>query len=585
MRAPGIAAAAAIALLAAPAAAQAATYTVAAGNGGCGGADTTCESLVAAAGAVAAGDTVTVSPGTYAESPTFAVSNVTITGSVDPPALVTGSITFSGNGANPSVLEKVVVSPSEAASTAVGVTGSAGVAVRDSLLVSSGGIGMTIANGAGNSITRSSIVSGAGAAVLVQPGTAPASLTLDSSILSGGPSGSGLTVRTGIDVAIPGTSADATITARHITVAGSANGIVLDSSAAEGVLTGVGNIAATVSDSLVLGASPTKNFGGLLLIPKNNATLTFTRTDQATAAEALFADPAKRNFRLRADSPALDKAQTTPGDSPTDIDGQPRTNGAASDQGADEFVNTPPKAVLAVKTPAPRSRQPVLFDASGSTDRESGIGGEIVKYRWSFGDGQSAETTTPQTNHTYNGEGSVVATLSVVDKQGAASEAASATLKVVDGSGPAVTITKPFNKQKLKRLRTTTKTVTRAGRKTRVRRIGLTPIAIAGTATGKSGVKGVLITVEKLGNAKPTAKSKCTWLDPRKGLIKRACVKPVLIKPALRRGKWRYNPLKKLKKGLRAGTYRVRAYGTDSAGTFGNSAPRNKVITFKLTNK
>ena len=227
----------------------------------------------------------------------------------------------------------------------------------------------------------------------------------------------------------------------------------------------------------------------------------------------------------------------------------------------------------------------MLFDASGSTDRESGIGGEIVKYRWSFGDGQSAETTTPQTNHTYNGEGSVVATLSVVDKQGAASEAASATLKIVDGSGPAVAITKPFNKQKLKRLRTTTKTVTKAGKKTRVRRTGLTPITIAGTATGKSGVKGVQITVEKLGNAKPTAKSQCTWLDPRKGLIKRACVKPVLIKPALRQGTWRYNPLKKLKKGLRAGTYRVSAYGTDSAGTFGNSAPRNKVITFKLTNK
>ncbi|MEA2181137.1 MAG: hypothetical protein QOF69_322 [Solirubrobacteraceae bacterium] len=590
VRSLSIAAAATIAALAAPGAAQAATtYTVAAGNGTCGGTDHTCESLSAAAGVVAAGDTVTVSPGTYAESATFAVPSVTITGSTaGTGVLVTGSITFSGNGADPSVLEKVVVAPSTEGSPAVGVTGTAGVAVRDALLVSTGGTGMTIGNGDKNSLTRSTVVSGGGAgtAVLVQPGSAATNLTLDSTILSGGPSGSGLTVNTGAGSGLLAGTGDATITARHITVAGSANGIVLDSSKASGV-GGVGNIAATVTDSIVLGASSTKNYAGLPLplLPANQATLAFTRTDQTTAAETLFANPAKRNFHIRADAPAIDKAQITPGDSPTDIDGQSRSSGASSDQGADEFVNTAPKAVLAVKTPAPRSQSPVLFDASGSTDREAGLGGEIVKYRWSFGDGQTAETTTAQTSHTYAAEGAIVVTLSVVDKQGASSEPVSVPLSLGDGTPPAVTITVPVDNQKAKRSKRTTKTVTKNGKKTKVKTTKLTPITIGGTATDKSGVKSVVITIEKLGSASTGTKAQCTWLDPTKGLVKRACAKPVLIRPHVSRGIWAYKPLKKLKKGLSAGTYRVSAYGTDNSGAFGNSAPKNKVIRFTLTNK
>lgn len=586
MRSLAIAAAATIAALAAPAAAAATTYTVAAGNGDCAGADTACESLVSAAARAAPGDTVQVAPGTYAESPTFPNQNVTITGSTAAPGvIVTGSITFSGNGATPSVLEKVVVAPSTSTAPAVGVNGSAGVAVRDSLLLSTGGIAMTIASGAGNSITRSTVVAGLddAAAVLVQPSTAPAGLTLDSSILSGGPGGSGLTVRTGIGVPLPGMAGDATITARHITVAGSGKGIVLDSSKAVGTISAVGNIVATVSDSIVLGASSTTNYPGLLLAPKNSATLVFGRTDQTTAPEVLFANPAKRNFHLRADAPAIDKAQTTPGDSPTDVDGQPRP-GPTTDLGADEFVNTPPTAVLAVKTPTPRSGEPVQFDASGSSDREAGLGGEIVTYRWSFGDGQTAETSTPQTTHAYKGEGAVAVTLSVVDKQGASSEPVAAPLKILDGSPPAVPITKPKNNQKIKLSTRTTKTVTRGGKKTKVRTTKRTPITIAGTATDKAGVKGVVITVQKLTTGRGS-KATCTWLEPGKGLVRRACAKPVLIKPHLSRGNWSYKPLKKLKKGMSAGTYRVRAYGTDTTGAFGNSAPKNKVIRFTLTKK
>ena len=585
MRLSKIAAAVAVAALAAPAAARAATFTVTAGEGACGGADTACGSVANAAGAAVAGDTIAISPGTYNESATFPNPNVTITGSTTAPGvLVTGSLTFSANGATPSVLEKLVVAP--ATGTAVGVTGTAGVAVRDALLIGTADHGMTIANGAANSITRSTVVSGRadGSAVLVQPTTAATALTLDSSILSGGASGSGLTVNTGVSQ-LPGGAGAATVTARHITIAGSAKGIALDSSAAIGILTAVGGIAATVTDSIVLGASSTKNYAGgaLNVPPANTATLAFTRTDQATAPDALFANAAKRNFRLRADAPAIDKAQVTAGDSATDVDGQPRTSGAASDQGADEFVNTAPTAAFAIKTPAPRSGQPVQFDASGSTDREAGIGGEIVTYRWSFGDGTGAETTGPTTEHVYNGEGAVVVTLSVVDKQGAASAEVTAPLKVVDGTPPEVAITKPKNNQKIKLSKTTTRTVTKNGRRSTSKTRTLTPISIAGTATDAAGVKGVVLTIEKLVAA--TTATRCTWLDPNKGLITKQCSKPILIRPSLKSGRWSYNPLKKLKKGLSAGRYRVSAYGTDNGGAFGNSAPKDKVVTFTLTKK
>ncbi len=336
-------AAALAAALAAPAAAQAATFTVAAGGGTCGGGDLACETLVAAAGAVAPGDTVSVSPGTYAESPVFSDANVTITGSFTAPGvIITGSIAFTGNGGAPSVLERVIVLPSTAV-PAVNVSGTAGVGVRDTVLAGTGSSAMAITSSTGNSITRSSVLASAAgaAAVSVQPGASQTSLSLESSILGGGsgPAGAGLSVTTGP----ASTGGTTTITARHITVAGSSNGILLDSSAAATPLLGspFGSIATTVTDSIVLGSSSATNFGGIPpLLAGNVASLAFTNTERGATQDSLFFNPAKRNYHLRAGSPAIDKA-TSPGTSATDIDGQPRTNGAASDLGADEFVPGP----------------------------------------------------------------------------------------------------------------------------------------------------------------------------------------------------------------------------------------------------
>ncbi len=589
----------AAALVLPAAAAQAATFTVAKGGGTCGGADTSCESLVAAAGAVNAGDIVNVSPGAYEEAPTFTDSGVTINGSTDAPGVVvTGTISFTGSGPTPSVLSHVIVAPSSLTSPAVGVSGSAGVAVRDSFLISGGGSGMAITSGP-SEITRSTVVSGApdGRAVDVQVGGAAASLVLSSSIISGGTSGTGVFVKTGVGTLVPGSAAGATITARHVTVAGSTNAFSLDSSAATGVLSPVGSITATVTDSIVLGANPRANNAGLLgILPANAATIGFTRTDQATSADLLFANAAKRNFHLRPDSPAIDKGQITAGDSATDVDGQPRDNGTGPDLGADEFINSVPTASFIVATPTPRSARPVPFDASASTDREGAIGGGIVQYQWNFGDGTTETTTTPTVSHTYPKEGTVVVQLVVVDRQGATSPAFAAPVKLTDGAAPAVVITKPRANQSISLITKTTKTTTKKGKKTKKTTTKRTRVGFSGTARDPSGVSAVFLTVERLSVAKKKATKKkkatsaaakkapvkrCIWLDPKSGFVSRPCDKPVLIRTGARQGRWDYKLATRIKP--KAGSYRLSAYGTDGAGAFGNSAPaRDRVVRFTL---
>jgi hypothetical protein len=326
----------------------------------------------------------------------------------------------------------------------------------------------------------------------------------------------------------------------------------------------------TACDSIVQGATPTKTNAGLLnLIAANTATLTLARTDQTTAADALFVSTARRNYHLRADAPVVDKGgPAESGDSETDLDGQPRIAGVASDLGADEFGNTPPTAMIELKTAVPRTGQPVTFDGSGSTDRETAIGGPIAEYRWTFGDGISVTTTTPTVEHTYSREGALVAQLVVVDRQGAASTPAAVPVRLAPGTVPTVVISKPRQNAKLALL-----AKRRKGAKSRAR----TKIAFAGTAKAAGGVKSVVLTIEKLGTSTKT----CTWLDKAKGLVKTPCAKPVLINAKLADGKWSYTVAKKIK--LPKGNYRVSAYGTDAGGGFGNAAATGRrIVRFSL---
>jgi hypothetical protein len=578
-------AAAVVGAFAAPAAAQAAvTYTVAAGGGTCGGGDLSCESLVAAAGAVAADDAVTVAPGTYAGA-TFTVPGVTITGSTTAPVVVNSALVFSGNGGNPAQLQRVAVTVTSGTGPAVDVTGTSGLRLADSLLLSANGNGINLSASTANRIVRSTVATGGGGAdavSVISTGAGNRALTIDSSIVTGG--AAGLAGRSS-----GGAAGDIAITARHLTAAGSTKGIVADASAAQGVLAGVGSIAITATDSIVMNGTLEASYPGLLGIGANTATVTATRTITAGDPNALFVNPTARNFRLRIGSPAIDQGQTVGDESVTDIDGDPRSAGAAPDQGADEFVNKPPVAKLAAASATVPAGRALTFTAAGSTDDV----GPIKTYQWRFGDGQTAATTTPTVTHAYANEGPVAATLVVTDGLDVPSAAsAPVTVTVTDGTPPAVSIDRPRKNQAIRLVTRTTKTVTgKDGEKTRRTTSKRTRIAFRGRALDKSGVQRIFLAVRQVSRAAATKKKKagssqtaakkCRWLDPKKGIVVRSCDKPVQItaKYDAANATWTYTV--PAARRLAAGTYRVSAAGIDKAGVFGNSFKPTSLV-FRL---
>jgi|GEM_PF-4495096 len=332
-RSPGILAAALaatflLAALAISPPAHAARYTVKPGGGACGGSDTACGSVSAAAKAMRAGDAVAIAPGRYEESPSFEAAGIVVRGSQTAPGVVIGgTVTFAAASGRASVLERLVVRAGGAGAAAVVVAGTAGVSVRDASLFSATGDALTIAGATSSAVTRSRLLAGSAAIA-----TSGGALTVDSSILSGGADAGGA----GLAIFAPPPYAlvqAASVVARHVTIAGAPTAItLLDPTAA----------SATVSDSIVLGEAP--------------ATVAFTRTARESAPAALFVNPQTRNFRLRPGSPALDRGQITAGESKTDVDGQPRTLGKASDLGADELDTVAPR--VTVTRPAARRTLP-----------------------------------------------------------------------------------------------------------------------------------------------------------------------------------------------------------------------------------
>jgi hypothetical protein len=107
------------------------------------------------------------------------------------------------------------------------------------------------------------------------------------------------------------------------------------------------------------------------------------------------------------------------------------------------------------------------------------------------------------------------------------------------------------------------------------------PLVISGRARDSAGVRGVALTLERL----PRTGKGCTWLDPARGLRRSACARPPSLAATLRAsGSWTYRVPSRV--DLTPGRYRITAYGKDTPGAFGNSAPRRKrVITFGLSRR
>jgi hypothetical protein len=498
-------AATALAVLAAPAAAHAATYTVAPGNGPCGAADLACGGLTDAAAAAASGDVFNVAAGTYTGSATFA-TDVTINGAAGG-VVVDGTLEFSGGGV--SKLSKVAVVTGAGNAPAVYVSGGGGLELSDAIVIARDGFGMFITHGAGNKVVRSAVATGGQSTGAIQVQTGPddpnVAVTVESTVVSGGGAGIRAFTRNNEAEALAGRHAgDISLTLRHITAAGSTNGIDIDSNNSRTLLGNTGNIAATVTDSIAFN-NRVVNFPGTLGIPPlgaNSATLDVTRTMQSGDPAALFVNPAGGNYHLRQDaSAAINQGSVTPGESPTDIDSQDRSV-APTDLGADEWYPGPPPA----------------------------------------GAGPAAAQN--------------------------------------DGTAPAIAVTKPTQNQKIKKTTKKTKTVTVKGKKVkRTTTTHLKRLAIAGTAKDPSGVKGVIVTIQKLGTA---AGAKCKWYNATKGVVLKSCTKPPLLLARLATdGTWTYNANASK---LSAGKYRIIVLGADNTGAAGNSAPAADAIrTFTLT--
>jgi len=570
----------AVAVLAAPAAAHAATYTVKAGDGPCGGGDLACGGLVEAATAAGAGDVFNVAAGTYA-SAKF-TTDVTVQGDLG--FVVDGTLEFAGGGV--SKLAKVALATGAGNAPALYVSGGGGLELSDSVVVSRDGFGVFITAGQGNKIVRSAVVTGGQATGAIQVQTGPddadVDVTVDSSIMSGGGAGIRALTRNNEAEALAGRSAgDIRLTLRHITAAGSTNGIDIDSNNSRTLLGNTGNVSATVTDSIALN-NRAVNFPGTLipLLGANSATLTATRTLETADPATLFVNPAAGNYRLRPDATqAINQGSVTAGESATDIDGEDRST-APTDLGADEYNNAAPTAVIKLATANPRSSQAVTFDGRGSSDRD---GSAIAQYRWRFSDGTSENTTQPFVQHTFAKEGDAAAGLVVVDSTGVVSPEVAVTFKLANGTPPGVAIVKPKSKQTFRTYTTTTKTVTKNGKKVKTKTRKRTKIQFAGLSKAGSGsVQRILLTLQKTKST--SSKTKCRYYDAKKGLLLVSCAKPRLITARLVKnsasGQWTYNV--PTTRPLSPGSWKLSAYGVDTTGAFGNSATKGGTLSFTV---
>jgi hypothetical protein len=565
----------------APAAARAATYSVAAGGGACGGADLACGTLADAATAAATGDVFQVAPGEYA-SATFAPAGVTVVGT-GPGVNVRGALVFNGGAGPQSVLQRVTVVRTTGPGAAITGNGANGLAVRDVLAISTAGPGVLFTESGANTLQRSSVfttVPSAHAVRLNSISSGAKALTIDSTIVAGGAAGVG--VVTG-DGSLGSQAGNATLTARHLTAASSAEGIVLDASGAKGLVSGVGSIAASVTDSIVLNGRRWAFYTGLPVTGAGANTAAFTavtRTREAGSPESLFVNPSLFNFHLRATSPAIDAAGFTAGESTTDVDGDARP-GPVTDQGADEFVNHAPVARLTASPSTVRAGGTVSFSAAGSVDPDNG---PITGYAWSFGDGGTATTTTPTVTHRYTREGRHTAVVVVVDSFRAVSApSAPVTVNVTDGTPPLVRIDRPRANQALRLTRRVRTTVRRRGVRRRVTVTRRNRISFAGRASDASGMRRVTLSLRLVARARRRASSsqaaRCTFLDPRRGFVRRRCSSPLEITARLRRSSWTYTVPSRRR--LPAGSYRLTATGTDRAGITGNVFPV-RTVSFRL---
>jgi len=135
-------------------------------------------------------------------------------------------------------------------------------------------------------------------------------------------------------------------------------------------------------------------------------------------------DPAATGSRFEG---ALDHEYKVPGTYVVKLTVTDNEGAMNGQQLAVVVTNPPPVAVAAVSDAAPHPGDEVKFDGSGSSDSF----GEIVRYAWSFGDGNTSDEASPV--HAYKDGGDYVATLTVTD-DGGLSASATVAVRVQPGT-------------------------------------------------------------------------------------------------------------------------------------------------------
>lgn len=550
--------AAALALIL-PAAASADTTVDPAFTGTCER-EATCATIADAVAAVAAGDTIKVLPGTYAESVTIPAGKDGLTLDGATGVALVGGITV---GSDDVAVSRFAISRPMGDDAAVIANGD-GFSLDDAFVVGVTSPALTVTGGA--HVRRSLLVGAAAAADAIRADTAAGehAIAVDSSVLVGGAEAAGIAVTPTGPTAGP-----VTVDLRHVTIPGTNRyGIELDSSGAPALPLSEppGNITATISGSIVHGqeGSLARNYDGLAA---NAIEATFANSDAqamrtasvtalgqevsgsprgptvdmgmatVTADAALFGP----TFRLLVGSPAIDTGgAVVGGESQTDIDGDPRLVGAATDIGADEFVNTAPVAKGLTATPAsPVSGQAVTF----TFDAADPDPGDKLFYGIDWGDGsprQSADANV--VGHVYERPGTYTVQFAAIDASTTPSNLVSQTITVRDGAKPTARIT---NRKLLAKRR---------------------ELRVRGRAADESGVAKVEVAL--------TRNAGCRQFTGKRFRRSGGCRKNLIWLAATQFGGDRFELTTDPDVKIRRGKYTIRARATDTAGNVGTKFSR-----------
>ncbi|MEJ7893667.1 MAG: PKD domain-containing protein [Solirubrobacteraceae bacterium] len=543
-------------LLAAPAAALADTTTVDPGATGTCARGAMCKTVNAAIDVSMASDTVKVKAGTYPENVNADVAQVTLAG--DAGAFITGAgagtpLTVSAAGVTVDGLAVVKTAGTEVALSATG----GGLELTDATVASFSGPAMTVTAGSDNLIQRSTLFSVGDALHLNVGGAGERRVTVDSSVVAS-------TSAKAVRVTTAANSGDAFLTLNHVT--SSTGGITLDG--VDGVLT-PGDITAVINSSIIHGTSTADAFAGMPPLPvpaPNTVTATYDKSDATamtvtggatTAGSGMVTPDAElfaENQRLKSTAPVIDKGGAlATGESTTDIDGDQRIIGSASDIGADEYVNHAPTltselSATNVKTGETVTATGKATDADGKSD--------IAAYGVDWGDGTKDSSSSAQIAHAYAKPGTYEVTMAVADKQGAITAAPKQTVTVTDGTPPQVQITSPKDKARVKL----------SGRQAKA-------LAVKGVASDNVALNGVEVALTRRTGG-------CAHYDG-KTFVKGACKKPTFVPATLTGFRFRLDTAR-LK--FKRGAYEIRVRATDSAGNVSAAAAKaaKSLVAFKV---